>query len=156
MKKNNELLIHHASWTKLDKRQCILYASIYTILYKMKMIVTEGTLLEKAVWGGEECGGKEGWGVPKGPRKFMGIMGMFIILTVVMASPFYSCGNILFYFKYVQSIVGLLNFNKVFLKGLTSNHSWMISNTLLLNFFLSKNILNWTVADLHVTLISDV
>ena len=53
----------------------------------------------------------------------MGIMGMFIILTVVMASPFYSCGNILFYFKYVQSIVGLLNFNKVFLKGLTSNHS---------------------------------
>ena len=129
MKKNNELLIHYASWTKLNKRQCILYVSIYTILYKVKIIVTEGTLLEKVVcgWRGMQ-GVRKGEGFQRGPRKFMGIMDMFIILTVVMVSPFDTCENILFYFKYVQSIVGLLNFNKVFLKGLTSNHSWMISN----------------------------
>lgn len=90
----------------------------------MKIIVTEGTLLEKAVWGWRGMQGvRKGEGFQRGPRKFMGIMDMFIILTVVMVSPFYTCENILFYFKYVQSIVGLLNFNKVFLKGLTSNHS---------------------------------
>ena len=89
----------------------------------MKIIVTEGALLEKAVWGGEECRGKEGGGVPKGPEEIHGDMDMFIILTVVMVSPFYTRENILFYFKYVQSVAGLLYFNKVFVKGLTSNHS---------------------------------
>ena len=82
----------------------------------MKIIVTEGTLLEKAVWGWRGMQGL--WmgreGLQRGPKKSMGIMDMFIILTLMMVSPYYSCENILFYFKYVQAIVGLLYFNKVF------------------------------------------
>lgn len=83
----------------------------------MKIIVTEGALLEKAVWGGEECRGQGREGFPKGPEEIHGDMHMFIILTVLMVSPSYTCENILFYFKYVQSIAGLLCFNQVFVRS---------------------------------------